>query len=111
MTSEQFGKSRVAAAGPKIRACVEQDLVRNPSVPTAYSVTVHVEADGLPLNSATTFSPTPTDGFRRCAGTAIFYAFNTNISPPKLEAYTFTASFSFPDAKPAKKAESGRGWD
>lgn len=112
MTNEQWAKAKVAAAQPKLRGCVEQDLLRNPNVPKAYTVSVVVERDGLPRNSATTFVPQPTRGFQSCAGNVIFYGFSGNgPGAPKKEEFTFSTSFAFPTAKPAAKAETGRGWD
>ena len=112
LTNEQFGKNVVAAQSKKLRGCVEQDLLRNPNAPKAYTVTVLVEKDGLPRSSATTFSPTPTEGFAQCARHVILYGFSGyGRNPPELVEFTFSTSFAFPDAKPAAKAESGRGWD
>lgn len=112
LTNEEFGKRIVASKRARLQGCVEQDLAYGTSVATAYSVTVLVERDGLPKNSATTFSPTPSRGFQRCASTVIFYAFSESpTASPKREEYTFSTSFAFPTAKPAAKKESGRGWD
>lgn len=112
LTNEQYGKNVVASTHKKLLGCVEQDLLRNPNVPKAYTVTVLVESDGAPRNSATTFSPTPTAGFQSCARHVIFYGFNNSgRNPPELVAFTFSTSFAFPNAKPAAKAEHGRGWD
>lgn len=112
LTNEQYGKNIVAAQHKKLLGCVEQDLVRNPNVPKAYTVTVLVERDGAPRNSATTFSPKPTEGFQSCARHVIFYGFNNSgRNPPELVEFTFSTSFAFPNAKPAAKAEHGRGWD
>lgn len=112
LTNEQWAQSVVAAQKTRLLGCMEQDLLRNPNVPKAYSVTVHVESDGTPLNSMTTFSPAATRGFTSCARNVIFYGFNDARSrPPAPGAFTFGASFAFPNAKPAAKAETGRGWD
>lgn len=112
LTNEQFGKNVVAAQAKKLGACVEQDLLRDPAAPKAYKATVHIEKDGLPQISAMTFSPTPTSGFETCASNVIFRGFSgTSQSPPEHAEYTFTTSFSFPKAKPAKKAEHDLGWD
>ncbi len=112
LTNEQYGKNVVAAQHKKLLGCVEQDLLRNPDVPKAYTVTVLVESDGAPRNSATTFSPTPSAGFQSCARHVIFYGFNNSgRNPPQLVEFNFSTSFAFPNAKPAAKAEHGRGWD
>lgn len=107
LTNEQFGKNVVASRHKKLQECVEQDLLRNPEAPRAYTVTVLVERDGLPLNSATKFVPTPSPGFQTCGQLAIFHAFNNyGRSAPEQVEFTFTTSFAFPNAKPATKASS-----
>ncbi|MBX3200658.1 MAG: hypothetical protein KF894_21145 [Labilithrix sp.] len=112
LTNEQFGKNVVAAQNKKLRECVEQDLLRTPTAPKAYTVTVLVEHDGLPKNTATAFSPAPTKGFASCARHVIFYGFSGyGRSAPERVEFTFSTSFAFPDAAPAAKAQSGRGWD
>ncbi len=107
LTNEQFGKNVVAAQQKKLLDCVEQDLLRKPDAPKAYTVTVFVERDGLPLNSATKLVPEPSRGFRTCATHAIFYGFNGyGRNAPEPGEFTFTTSFAFPNAKPAAKASS-----
>ncbi len=110
LTNEQYGKNIVAGRHKELLRCVEQDLLRNPSAPKAYTVTVLVESDGAPRNSATRFSPQPSPGFQVCARHAIFYGFTSSgRNPPQLVEFTFTTSFAFPNAKPAAKADPT--WD
>jgi len=110
LTNEQYGKNVVAGRNKELLRCVEQDLLRNPDAAKAYTVTVLVERDGAPRNSATTFSPKPSRGFQDCAKFAIFYGFTkSGRNPPQLVEFTFTTSFAFPNAKPAAKADPT--WD
>ena len=110
LTNEQFGKNVVAAQHKKLEECVAQDLLRNPDAPRAYTVTVLVERDGLPRNSATRFVPAPRPGFQTCGKFTIFHGFNNyGRSSPEPGEFTFTTSFAFPNAKPAAKASST--WD
>ncbi|AKV01370.1 hypothetical protein AKJ09_08033 [Labilithrix luteola] len=113
LTDEQWGRQAVAAQSSGLLGCMEQDLVRNPNAPKAYTVSVLIESDGAPLNSSTTFSPTASSGFTMCARNVIFYGFNGRYGsgPPSHKPFTFATSVAFPNAKPAAKAESGRGWD
>lgn len=108
LSNEQYGKKMVTSAGPRLKQCVEQHLLRTPSAPTAYTATVSVEQDGLPRNSSTRFTPSPgNENAETCMKLAIFHAFNNgHTAPPTREEFTFTTSFAFPDAKPAAKRDT-----
>lgn len=112
LSKEAWAQQVVASHGEKLQECVEQDLLRFPDAPTGYSVTLLIESDATPRNSATRFTPEPSAGFNDCARLVLFYGFNeAPSSPPLTGDFRVTASFSFPNAKPARQAQRGRGWD
>lgn len=113
-TNDEWAQRIVATKRVELKECLEQELNRRPDVPKAYEVKVSLDDDAQSIFADLRLGSGASESLRQCVAFKLRWGFQNAAErsnrPPQACPCVVTASFAFPDAKPAAKADDRFGY-